>query len=120
MAARLQSPTSPFFLGSNDDNRERAQARAAPAAAIWRKSVALNLRPHQGDPNHGLGKAQILELFQNCIKLASENKINQKNTWEVNLIDHLTDIINVEEEKDAETNFKRLAALLKLESKFTQ
>ncbi|XP_050136672.1 condensin complex subunit 2-like isoform X2 [Malus sylvestris] len=112
MAARLQSPTSPFFLGSNDDNRERAQARAAPAAAIWRKSVALNLRPHQGDPNHGLGKAQILELFQNCIKLASENKINQKNTWEVNLIDHLTDIINVEEEKDAETNFQKASCTL--------
>ncbi|XP_070672421.1 condensin complex subunit 2-like [Malus domestica] len=114
MAARLQSPTSPFFLGSNDDNRERAQARAAPAAAIWRKSVALNLRPHQGDPNHGLGKAQILELFQNCIKLASENaqKINQKNTWEVNLIDHLTDIINVEEEKDAETNFQKACCTL--------
>ncbi|KAM1512471.1 hypothetical protein PS1_024503 [Malus domestica] len=69
MAARLQSPTSPFFLGSNDDNRERAQARATPPAAIRRKSVALNLLPQQGDPKHGLGKAQILELFQNCIKL---------------------------------------------------
>ncbi|RXH67999.1 hypothetical protein DVH24_028146 [Malus domestica] len=114
MAARLHSPTSPFFLGSNDDNRERAQARAAPAAAIRRKSVAFNLLPQQGDPNHGLGKAQILELFQNCIKLASENaqKINQKNTWELNLIDHLTDIINVEEEKDAETNFQKACCTL--------
>ncbi|KAM1411581.1 hypothetical protein ACFXTH_024200 [Malus domestica] len=108
MAARLQSPTSPFFLGSNDDNRERAQARAAPAAAIRRKSLAFNLLPQQGDPNHGLGKAQILELFQNCIKLASENK----NTWELNLIDHLTDIINVEEEKDAETNFQKACCTL--------
>ncbi|KAM2417209.1 hypothetical protein ACFX1W_024080 [Malus domestica] len=112
MAARLQSPTSPFFLGSNDDHRESAQARAACAAAIRRKSVALNLLLQQGDPNHGLGKAQILELLQNCIKLASESKMNQKNTWELNLIDRLTDIIKVEEEKDAETNFQKATCTL--------
>ncbi|KAM1767703.1 hypothetical protein ACFX12_045765 [Malus domestica] len=112
IAARLQSPTSPFFLGSNDDHRERAQARAARAAAIRRKSIALNLPPQQGDPDPGLGKEQILELFQNCIKLASENKINQKNTWELNLIDHLTDIIKVEEENDAETNFQKASCTL--------
>ncbi|XP_070672639.1 condensin complex subunit 2-like [Malus domestica] len=108
MAARLQSPTRPFFLGSNDDNREHAQARTAPAFAIRRKSVALNLLPQQGDPNHGLRKAQILELFQNCIKLSSD----YKNTWELNLIDHLTVIINVEEEKDAETNFQKASCTL--------
>ncbi|TYH63864.1 hypothetical protein ES332_D07G225300v1 [Gossypium tomentosum] len=78
-------PTSPFFLGSNDDKLERVQARAARS-------------PTDSDPC--LSKDQILELFQNCIKLASENvcnrfnylkKINQKNTWELNLIDHLRD-----------------------------
>ncbi|KAM0955801.1 hypothetical protein ACFX2A_024647 [Malus domestica] len=79
---------------------------------IRRKSIVLDLLPQQGDPSHGLGKAQILELFQNCIKLASENKINQKNTWELNLIDHLTDIINVEEEKAAETNFQKASCTL--------
>lgn len=73
MAARLQSPTSPFFLGSNDDHLERAQARAARAAAIRRKSIALNLPPLDADTDPCLGKEQILELFQNCIKLASEN-----------------------------------------------
>lgn len=35
-------------------------------------------------------------------------KINQKNTWELNLIDHLTDIIKVEEENDVETNFQKV------------
>ena len=34
-------------------------------------------------------------------------KINQKNTWELNLIDHLTDIIKAEEEEDVETNFQK-------------
>ncbi|GFY99154.1 hypothetical protein Acr_13g0005550 [Actinidia rufa] len=110
MASRLQSPTSPFFLGSNDDKIERAQARAARAAAVRRKPAAAAAPPPQSDPC--LDKQQILELFQNCIKLASENKINQKNTWDLGLIDHLCDIIKVEEEDDVETNFQKASCTL--------
>ena len=74
---RIQSPTSPFFLGSNDDQLERAQARAARAAAIRRKNVAAKVQSQceaaNADPC--LDKHQILDLFNNCIKLASENVI---------------------------------------------
>ncbi|KAI4334142.1 hypothetical protein L6164_018869 [Bauhinia variegata] len=114
MASRIQSPTSPFFLGSNDDQLERAQARAARAAAIRRKNVVANLQSQRADanPDPCLNKQQILDLFHNCIKLASENKINQKNTWELNLIDHLTDIIKAEEEDDVETNFQKASCTL--------
>ncbi|XP_030539605.1 condensin complex subunit 2 isoform X2 [Rhodamnia argentea] len=112
IANRIQSPTSPFFLGSNDDDLERAQARAARAAAIRRKPVAAHPPPESSDADPGLGKQQILELFHNCIKLASENKINQKNTWELGLIDHLYEIIKVEEENDTETNFQKASCTL--------
>ncbi|KAK3008255.1 hypothetical protein RJ639_014203 [Escallonia herrerae] len=104
---QIMSPTSPFFLGSNDDKLERAQARAARAAAIRRKAVPASAAADPPPSDPCLGKHQILELFQNCIKLASENKINQKNTWELSLIDHLCEIIKVEEE-DVETNFQKL------------
>ncbi|XP_022849904.1 condensin complex subunit 2-like [Olea europaea var. sylvestris] len=105
------SPSSPFFLGSNDDKLERAQARAARAAAVRRKPAApTTATSPKADPL--LGKEQILELFQNCIKLASENKINQKNTWELNLIDHLYEIIRVDEENDVETNFQKASCTL--------
>ncbi|VFQ89464.1 unnamed protein product [Cuscuta campestris] len=103
------SPTSPFFLGSNDDDIERAQARAARAAALRRKAVP-STPPLAADPC--LDKNQIFELLQNCIRLASENKINQKNTWELGLIDHLGDIIKAEEEKDDETNFQKASCTL--------
>ncbi|KAG9447625.1 hypothetical protein H6P81_013753 [Aristolochia fimbriata] len=109
MASRLQSPTGPFVLGSNNDQLERAQARAARAAASRRKSLA---RPPPLDRSDMLSRDQITELFQNCIKLASENKINQKNTWELSLIDHLSEIIKVEEEDDAETNFQKASCTL--------
>lgn len=68
MATRLQPPTSPFFVGSNDDQLERALSRAARAAALRRKATAP---PPPAGP--GLSNEQIVELFQNCIKLASEN-----------------------------------------------
>ncbi|KAL5990138.1 hypothetical protein ACLOJK_011035 [Asimina triloba] len=111
MSARLQSPTSPFFLGSNDDQLERAQARAARAAANRRKSTVLP-SSQPSDRSDLFDKEQIAELFQNCIKLASENKINQKNTWDLTLIDHLSEIIRVEAEDDTETNFQKASCTL--------
>ncbi|KAK6784916.1 hypothetical protein RDI58_018371 [Solanum bulbocastanum] len=102
------SPTK-FVLGSNDDKLERAQARAARAAVIRRKPIPV-APPPSVDPC--LDKEQILELFQNCIKLASENKINQKNTWELGLIDHLCEIVKVEQENDSETNFQKASCTL--------
>ncbi|XP_074310894.1 condensin complex subunit 2 [Silene latifolia] len=114
ISTRLQSPTSPFLLGSNDDQLERAQARAARAAAIRRKALDVsfeNAIPSDSD-SPLLDGQQIMELFRNCIKLASENKINQKNTWELKLIDHLSEIIKVEDEDDTETNFQKASCTL--------
>ncbi|OMP04366.1 Condensin complex subunit 2/barren, partial [Corchorus olitorius] len=112
MLKRLHSPTSPFFLSSNNDQLERAQARAAARAAAVRRFVTV--APPPPSPSEPcLSKDQITELFQNCIKLASENKINQKNTWELKLIDHLSEIIKVElGEGDAETNFQKASCTL--------
>ncbi|XP_060188895.1 condensin complex subunit 2 [Lycium barbarum] len=109
---KLKAPFSPtkFVLGSNDDKLERAQARAARAAVIRRKPIHVAPPPSSADPC--LDKEQILELFQNCIKLASENKINQKNTWELGLIDHLCEIVKVEQENDSETNFQKASCTL--------
>jgi len=70
---RLPTPATTFFVGSNDDQLERAAARAARAAAI-RRTVNFQSQPSDSDPC--LNKQQILELFHNCIKLASENVIN--------------------------------------------
>ncbi|XP_025819043.1 condensin complex subunit 2 [Panicum hallii] len=109
----LQSPPPAFPLGSNDDQLERARARAAArAASVRRRSLAATIAPSK-DPHHDLlNREQVMDLFQNCIKLASENKINQKNTWELGLIDHLSEIIQVGEEEDDETNFQKASCTL--------
>ncbi|XP_056697688.1 condensin complex subunit 2 isoform X1 [Spinacia oleracea] len=109
----IPAPTSPYFLGSNDDQLERAAARAARAAAFRRKPVEVHHFRSSLPPASCLNRRQIMELFQNCVKLASENKINQKNTWELKLIDHLSEIIEAEsEENNAETNFQKASCTL--------
>lgn len=42
---------------------------------------------------HTLSSTQLEELFKNCIKLSTENKINVKNTWSLNLIDYIDEVI---------------------------
>ncbi|KAF2950548.1 condensin complex subunit 2 isoform X3 [Oryza sativa Japonica Group] len=111
----LQSPPPAFPLGSNDDQLERARARAAArAASVRRRSLAASLAPRAAaQQQHDLlNRDQVMDLFHNCIKLASENKINQKNTWELGLIDHLSEIIQAGEEDDDETNFQKASCTL--------
>ncbi|KAF9610382.1 hypothetical protein IFM89_022137 [Coptis chinensis] len=99
------------LLFSNNDQLERARA-----AAIRRKSILVVSPPplqSQSDPLC-FSKEQITELFTNCIKLASENKINQKNTWELRLIDHICEIIRIDtqDDNDVETNFQKASCTL--------
>lgn len=56
-------------------------------------------------------------LYQNCIKLASENKISQKNTWSLRLIDHLSDLVKPSVEENAPPNFSRAGCTLDASTK---
>lgn len=49
----------------------------------------------------------LVEVFH-CV-LCFKQKINQKNTWDLNLIDHLCEIVKVEDENNAETNFQKVS-----------
>eukprot|EP00249_Psilotum_nudum_P032004 c47091_g1_i1 orf=213-2336(+) len=119
LKARTHSPGQLLFSPNNDDY-EKAQARAARAAAIRRKSfvgldgmeVDNGTRGRLSGGHDVLSKEQILELFQNCIKLATENKINQRNTWDLRLIDHLSEVINGDDQEDTETNFQKASCTL--------
>jgi hypothetical protein len=41
----------------------------------------------------GLPQEQLSMLYQNCLKMASENKITKDNTWALPLIDHISDLV---------------------------
>ncbi|XP_047336120.1 condensin complex subunit 2-like [Impatiens glandulifera] len=96
----LDTLSSPYVEKTMNNSAVASSSAAAAAAAIPTASV-----PH-------LDKNQILDLLSNCMKLASENKINQKNAWELNLIDHLSDVLKMEEEDGTETNFQKASCTL--------
>lgn len=76
LKSRTLSP-SQNILSPNNDDYERAQVRAARAAAQRRKSFvgleAEKSRQKAFVEEDLLGKDQILDLLQNCIKLSTEN-----------------------------------------------
>lgn len=45
---------------------------------------------------------QLSDLYTECIKLATTNKINQQNTWSLHLIDNMEDVMNQEDEEAGE------------------
>ncbi|KJE97584.1 hypothetical protein CAOG_07417 [Capsaspora owczarzaki ATCC 30864] len=54
---------------------------------------------------------RVADLYSNCIKLSSENKITQKNSWELPLIDYITAVL--ESQNDGEmTNFQAASCTL--------
>ncbi|WCJ32972.1 hypothetical protein M5689_014362 [Euphorbia peplus] len=61
-----------------------------------------------------LNKQQMNDLFHNCINLAFQNKINQNNAWDLTLIDHLTDILNIQLDDDTHTNFQKASVTLEV------
>eukprot|EP01079_Euglenida_sp_SAG-EU17-18_P009520 gene9520-1710_t len=38
-------------------------------------------------------RPQLQQMFDNCLQLSAENKINPKNSWDLPLIDHLHEVI---------------------------
>ncbi|KAH8953056.1 hypothetical protein BDL97_08G003800 [Sphagnum fallax] len=116
LKARVHSP-APCLLTPNDDDRERAQVRLARAAALRRKSglapdVEERLSTTRQQESNVLSKERILELHNNCIKLAAENKITQRNTWDLKLIDHLSTLVEGDDEDEDNTNFQKASCTL--------
>eukprot|EP01104_Vermistella_antarctica_P008243 TRINITY_DN205_c1_g4_i2.p1 TRINITY_DN205_c1_g4~~TRINITY_DN205_c1_g4_i2.p1 ORF type:complete len:570 (+),score=196.80 TRINITY_DN205_c1_g4_i2:147-1712(+) len=73
-----------------------------------RMSAAFNRR----QPQISLSTPQLVDLYSNCIKLSTENKINQKNTWDLNLIDYIDDILETQHNEGDLTNFQAASCTL--------
>ncbi|KAK9866833.1 hypothetical protein WJX84_006304 [Apatococcus fuscideae] len=55
---------------------------------------------------------QLAVLYSSCLKLASENKIDKNNTWQLGLIDHLSDLVKPSQEEEGQLNFQRASMSL--------
>ena len=66
----------------NDDEQERQQSAAAHQAKIKRSSLPSS---RHAAPDH----ERRMQMYKDCITMATENKVNEKNSWSLDFIDHM-------------------------------
>lgn len=122
------SGSNDLALAENDDAKEKQERRKSRIMMTsGRKSLAGsfgeedNLFSQNIDsipPKNPLSNNQLSELYSICLRLCSENKINTKNTWSLDLIDYIDDVLDVQKKSDNEeldgpgTNFQAASATL--------
>ncbi len=80
-------------------------AAAAASAAADKENAGANVPgPRAFSPT------ELKSMLGQCLKMASENKITPQNTWQLQLIEHLPELIR--EEGGAQTNFQVRAGRL--------
>ena len=103
-------------LSPNNDETERAAAREKRAAEQQLRRAPSNLStkhaPSLAAPAPTLSANQIVDLYSNCLKLASENKINAKNSWSLPLIDHIAELVKPEHSEGEDYNFQKASCTL--------
>ena len=114
------------LLSPNDDAKEKKSIRAKQSELKARRRSLNVAAPEEtngknDDVAKGKNKAsvhELQELYHNCIKLSSENKISSKNTWDLNLIEHLSELVKPEskgvqeKEGNADLNFQKASCTL--------
>lgn len=73
---------------------------SAAAAAADKENAGAN----NGPGPRAFSPTELKSMLGQCLKMASENKITPQNTWQLQLIEHLPELIR--EEGGAQTNFQ--------------
>jgi len=127
------APAPVGLLTPNNDKREKERNKLARQASEVSRRTFTDALDDADDSTKGstkeplsrmisinstqtkkpaLSAEGVLNLYSNCIKLASENKINAKNTWSLALIDHISEIVRDSKDEDGQTNFQKSSCTL--------
>lgn len=76
----------------NDDDAERYEAANLKRGEAERRAQQQR-SPFRETPRHQAKTAALIDEYTNCIQLCQENKINQQNTWKLDLISNMDRMI---------------------------
>lgn len=103
-------------LTENDDVAEKRQRLLSRVTALALQSPGSTTpksssRVSAGDGRSvngstGLTNVQLKDLYSNCIKLSTENKINAKNAFGLHLIDYMQELLTNLDKDQGVTNFQ--------------
>ena len=88
--------------GNNNGNNKRRSGSTTSFGGISSK----NKSPTSKDNNHGQEQARLADMYKTIIKMSSENKINAKNSWNLDLIDHMGALIKNDETSSNDKNHR--------------
>jgi condensin complex subunit 2 len=97
------------IIEENNDEMEKQLFRAKDELKRRRSSFHVkkviispqnNAKRRKSRAIRRLTPSDLATLFNDCIKLSTENKINAKNSWNLNLIDYIDEVI----ENNTDTN----------------
>ena len=98
------------FFDENDDEMERKKAAAEAEAA---KAKKAQRSPFRATPGHERRKEIYKEQLQQCITMTNENKVNEKNSWSLDFIDHMRHMLDDKEgPKEGGPNFQMASTTL--------
>eukprot|EP00127_Corallochytrium_limacisporum_P004873 Clim_evm17s191 gene=Clim_evmTU17s191 len=91
-------------LGNNNDEAERAALRKKRLEEIRARAAedeaAVNVKAGEnGTPLKGISGAnanRVADVYANCIRLVSENRVNRRNAWDMQLIDYINEVVGKE------------------------
>ncbi|XP_048585600.1 condensin complex subunit 2 [Nematostella vectensis] len=117
----LVSTNQSSNLSVNDDAAEKRQRRISRVTSVALSSPSTprsssRLDSERGQTASGLTNCQLKDLYSNCIKLSTENKINSKNAFGLDLIDYMQDLIKTVKEGEM-TNFQVASCTLDASAK---
>eukprot|EP00316_Scyphosphaera_apsteinii_P013052 CAMPEP_0119315458 /NCGR_PEP_ID=MMETSP1333-20130426/35966_1 /TAXON_ID=418940 /ORGANISM="Scyphosphaera apsteinii, Strain RCC1455" /LENGTH=212 /DNA_ID=CAMNT_0007320825 /DNA_START=22 /DNA_END=657 /DNA_ORIENTATION=+ len=100
----------------NDDDAERTQAANQKREEAERRAHKAR-SPYRETPGHQRKTAILTDMYSECarhVQLCAENKVNEKNSWSLDLIDHMGGMIAQPTDEGGEqiTNFQHASSTL--------
>nr|CAD7256258.1 unnamed protein product [Timema shepardi] len=91
------TPANEVFLPENDDAAERLQRDSNTSSRLDSLGAVADKSTPLVSALSGLTHDQMQEHYAKCMKLSSENKINIKNAFNLQLIDYMTQMVKKKE-----------------------
>mmetsp|Transcript_5146 Transcript_5146/g.15387 ORF Transcript_5146/g.15387 Transcript_5146/m.15387 type:complete len:665 (-) Transcript_5146:1933-3927(-) len=95
-------------LQANDDaaEKEANKQRRRSSLHARRCSFAGKKDESAAATTQKLTNESLSALYSSTIKMLQDNKINAKNSWSLNLLDHIDSIVDIHDNTGARTNFQ--------------
>ena len=124
LGSARSGPQSPSMVNQQQQQQQQQQRNRVVSSSLHRHEAIRKLPGDDGsdsdsdsddmtsNANLFTNKATVMANFEEWIKMATDNKINTKNSWNFALIDYFHDLNVLKNQEDGGINFQKASATL--------